>query len=91
MSTNSTTCIACRTADGTVRWAVVFVEDTSYSVYYPNGLNDVSWTKEGCDALYHNTWRMVMEFIENARNNHNPAIQVVRPCVVRKFLRERKA
>lgn len=86
MNKNRTMYIINQGIDGVIRWAVVYVPDVSYDVYYRDrSWPRTSWRRED-RAGYE--WTAVVNFVQGCLESTNPALKVVRGCVVRKFIKE---
>lgn len=88
MNTNQSVNIVRREPDGSIRWAVVWVENVSYDVYYPSPMQpDMHWNVKTTSA---SSFASAARFVERCRSGAEPSVSFVRPCVVKKFIRERE-
>lgn len=86
MNKQSKECYVNRGSDGGIMWAIVYVENAFYAVYYRNRPGaDFIWSKEDC-AEYQ--WLSAERFIGRCRAQVDSSVSRVRHCVVRKFLKE---
>lgn len=84
MNKNRTMYIINQGVDGVIRWAVVYIPDVSYDVYYRDRVR-ISWRRENRQG---HEWAGVMNFVQECFESTNPALKVVHGCVVRKFIKE---
>lgn len=86
MNKNRTMYIINQGSSGVINWAVVYVHDVSYDVYFrdPNGPH-ASWRKEN---LEDRDWEGLVDFVLSRLDGTSPVCKVVRRCVVRKFIKE---